>query len=218
MKIQPKTNMYTKIIHLIRIKIYLLLLIFCCGAFSENVDTSKVMQPSLNAYPEKVAFRRIQSYRSFILSASGIADFNSNKEVVVTYRRPFKYSVSYSDTATIALSKDRKVHTDCGFKDVVVSDPFQALMILCTAARQSTQYMGAFDSVWIYEGDLCRKKCRFSIDRTTQLVQEIALLNVSGAVYEQMHFYYKKDLRMPSSIVVFKSTGGELVKDSLVLF
>lgn len=205
-------------IHLFQIKTYLLLLIFCCGVFSDDVDILMIIQPSLNASPFKMSFRRIQSYRSIVLSASGRADFDSNETIVVTYHRPIKYSVSYSDTATIAISKDAKKYANSGFRDAVEYDPFQALMMLCFAQKQNVRYIGAFDSIWIYEVELYNKKCRFSINRTAQLVREIACVNASGAVYERMLFYYKKDPRMPSSAVVLRSKGGELVRDSLILF
>jgi hypothetical protein len=210
--------MYKTLLHLFWIKTSLLSLIFCCGVFSEEVDTSRVGQQCPNTYPDKVSFRRIQSYHSFVLNASGIADFNSNQQIVVVYRRPFKYSVCYTDTATIALGKDGKAYTSRGFKDAEVSDPFQALMVNCSVSKQDARYIGAFDSVRIYEGNLYNKKCRFSIDRTTQLIQEITYVNGTGAVYERMLFYYKKDQAVPSSVVIFKSTGGDLVRDSLAFF
>jgi hypothetical protein len=165
-----------------------------------------------------VSFQRIQSYRSFVLSASGIAGFSRNEEIVVTYRRPFKYSVSYTDTATISTSKGEKAYKSCGFKDAEVCDPFQALMVNSSVSKQYVRYVGAFDSVRIYEGNMYNKKCRFSIDRKAQLIREITYVNDSGAVYERMLFYYKKDHAVPSSVVVFKSTGGEMVRDSLAFF
>lgn len=210
--------MYTKILHLFLIKIYLLLLIFNYGIFSQVFDTSEVVQQCLNAYPYKVSFRRIQSYRSFVLSASGRADFDRKGKIVVTYNRPFKYSVNYSDSATISISKDTKTYTNNGFRDAVECDPFQALMILCSAQKQDLRYIGAFDSIRIYEGILYGKKCRLSIDRRALLIRDISYVNASGAVYERMIFYYKKVQSMPSSVVVLKSTGGELVRDSLDLF
>jgi hypothetical protein len=215
LKIHKKISIFTKIVLQFQIKIYLLFLILCCGAFSANIDTSKNVQQCLNTYLNKVSFRRIQTYRSVVLEASGRADYDRNEKIVVTYNRPFKQTVSYSDTATITISKDKKTYTNSGFRDAVECDPFQALMIVCSARTQNLQYIGAFDSIWIYDGDFYGKKCRFSIDRISQLVRDIAYVNASGAVYERMLFYYKKDYPMPSSVVVLKSTGGELVRDSV---
>ncbi len=210
--------MHIKIVHQFQIKSYLLLLIFCYAAISSNVDTLKNVQQCLDIYQNKVPFRRIQTYRSVVLNASGRADFDSNEKVVVTYNRPFKHIVSYSDSFTIIESKDTKTYTNCGLRDVSVCDPFQALMLLCSALKLDIRYIGAFDSTWLYEGDIYRKKCRVSIDRVTQEVREILLVNVLGNVYERMLYYYKKDSRQPSSVVVLKSKGGKLVRDSLSLF
>lgn len=213
-----KISMDFKLFNWFRIKISFLLIVICFGGFSADVDTSKAGQSCLNTYTDQVSFRRIQSYRSFVLSASGTADFRYDEKIAVTYRKPFKYSVSYTDTVTIAISKGEKTFTSCGFKDAVVCDPFQALMVNCAVQKQDVQYIGAFDSVRIYEGNLYNKKCRFSIDRTSQQIQEITYLNGSGVVFERILFYYKKDKTVPSSVVVFKSTGGELVRDSLAFF
>jgi len=209
--------MYNKMIHLFQIKIYLLLLIFCFGENFANVDTLKIIQQCVDTNPYKLTFRRIQTYRSVVLEASGKADFDRNEKIVVTYNRPFKNTVSYSDSATVTISKDTKTYTNNGFRDAVVCDPFQALMILCSVPKQKVHYIGAFDSVRIYEGVLYGIKCRFTIDRIAQQVQEITYVNASGAVYERMLFYYKKGHPFPASVVVLKSTGGELVRDSLGL-
>lgn len=207
--------MHTKIVHRFPIKIYLLLLIFCCGAFSSIVDTLRVFQQCVDSYPYKVSFWRIQTYRSIALNASGRAEFDCNQKIFVSYNRPFKYSVRYSDSATVTISKDARTYTNSGFIDSEVCDPFQALMILCSAPKQSFRYIGAFDSVRIYEGRVYGNRCRFTIDRITQRVYELSYVNVSGAVYERILFYYPKGRLTPSSVVVFKSTGGELVRDSV---
>ncbi|HEX2957416.1 MAG TPA: hypothetical protein VHO70_11320 [Chitinispirillaceae bacterium] len=206
-------------VHLFPIKIHVLILIVWCSAFSENPDTVTVMQPCLNtASPCKVSFRRIQSYRTFVLRASGVVEFDSNEKVTVTYSRPFKYLVCYSDTATVASKKDKKEHKNYGLRDAEEYDPFQALMIVSSVRKQDLIYIGAFDSVWIYDAAIFRKKSRVSIDRTARLIKEIAFVHNSRAAYERLLFYYKKGHNTPSSVVVLKSTGGELVRDSLTLF
>jgi hypothetical protein len=102
-----------------------------------------------------------------------------------------------------------------GFRDALECDPFQAFVILYSVPKQDLRYIGAFDSVRIYECVVYGKKCKFSIDRIDQHIRELNYVNVTGAVYERILFYYKKDQITPLSVVVLKSTGGEIVRDSV---
>jgi hypothetical protein len=211
---------HSKIVPLFQLKIYVLILITCYGcSFSAPVDSShSVVQVRTDLkYPFQVPFRRIQTYRSFSLFASGTAKFSSDSTIAVTYSKPIKNSVTYYDTVTITADKKNGYYKNSGYKNAPECDPFHILMMYCYSRLQNIVCKGSFDSIQVYAGSTGKRKYLLSLDRTTRLWRELSFVNSNGTVYERTRFYYKNESMPPSSVVVETVTGGKIVKDSLVI-
>lgn len=211
---------HSKIVPLFKLKIHCLVLITCCGvATSAPSDSSHSFVDGRAdlKYPLQVSFKRIQTYRSFPLAVSGVANFSNDSTISIAYSKPLKYSVTYSDSATITTDKKKGHFRNRGYRDVVECDPFHLLMIYCYGQLQDIVCKGSFDSVMVYSASAGKRKYLLSLDRDSRRWREIAFVTSSGTVYERARFHYKNESVLPLSVVVETVTGKEIVRDSLLI-
>jgi hypothetical protein len=195
------------------------MILICSSSFSNTVDSIKTGHSHTGPNTSfEASFKRIQSYRSFVLTASGVAKFSNDSIATIHYSKPFKYTVTYSDSAALTVDKNNRRFKNKGFSNTYESEPFLAMMMYCFDRRCSLEYKGTFDSLIVYQGRTSTRKYLLSVRHDSSLWRELSFLNAKEGIYEHVRFYYKKETSLPSAIAVEKMVGKDIVKDSLVLF